>query len=153
MEERLNVDEMRDRVRAAFADRNKLSEDDSRAAVLGAIDALDRGELRVAEKDGQRWIVHDWLKEAILLYFAVRKMQLLEVGPFEFHDKIPLKRGLDRAGVRVGPPGVVRHGAFLEASAIVMPGYVNIGAFVGAGARVTAGAWVVCPAAARTSSA
>ena len=69
-----------------------------------------------------------WVKQAILLYFAIQGMQRIEVGPFEFHDKIPLKKNLHEAGVRVVPPGVVRYGAFLEKGAIVMPGYVNIGA-------------------------
>jgi 2,3,4,5-tetrahydropyridine-2-carboxylate N-succinyltransferase len=77
-----------------------------------------------------------WVKQAILLYFAIRPMQKLEAGPFEFYDKIPLKRGLEEAGVRVVPPGTVRYGAFVEKGAIVMPGYVNIGAWVGSGTMV-----------------
>src|SRR5687768_9601771 len=136
MEERVNADEMRDRIRAAFKDRDKLSEDETRAAVIGAIDALDRGELRVAEKQGADWTVHEWLKEAILLYFALRGMEVIEAGGLEFHDKIPLKRGLRKAGVRVVPPGVARYGSFLEPGAILMPGYVNIGARVGAGTMI-----------------
>jgi 2,3,4,5-tetrahydropyridine-2,6-dicarboxylate N-succinyltransferase len=135
-EEPLNVDEMRDRIRAAFADRNRLTEDETRAAVLSAIDGLDRGELRVAEKKEGDWLVHDWLKEAILLYFAVRSMEVLEAGALEFHDKIPVKRGLRKAGVRVVPPGVARYGSFLESGAILMPGYVNIGARVGSGTMI-----------------
>src|SRR5262249_39759568 len=95
------------------------------------------GALRVASRDDAgAWQTHAWVKEAILLYFAVRGMERMEVGPFEFHDKIPLKRGLDKAGVRVVPPGVVRYGAFLEPGAIVMPGCVNSGARVGAGSMV-----------------
>ena len=91
----------------------------------------------MAEKraDGD-WITHAWVKQAILLYFAIQKMEQMEVGPFEFYDKIPLKKNLPEAGVRVVPPGVVRYGAFLEKGAIVMPGYVNIGAYVGAGTMV-----------------
>jgi 2,3,4,5-tetrahydropyridine-2-carboxylate N-succinyltransferase len=81
-------------------------------------------------------VTHAWIKQAILLYFALRKMEVIEAGPFEFHDKIPLKHGLDAAGVRVVPPGTVRYGAFLEPGVIVMPGYVNIGARVGAGTMV-----------------
>jgi 2,3,4,5-tetrahydropyridine-2-carboxylate N-succinyltransferase len=76
------------------------------------------------------------VKEAILLYFALAEMQRIELGPFEYHDKIPLKKNLHEAGVRVVPPGVVRYGAFLERGAIVMPGYVNIGAYVGSGTMV-----------------
>ena len=105
-------------------------------AIEDAIDALDRGELRVASPEGDDWVVHAWVKRAILLYFAIRKLEKIEIGPFEFHDKIPLKKDLDKAGVRVVPPGVVRRGAFLEPGAIVMPGYVNIGARVGAGTMV-----------------
>jgi 2,3,4,5-tetrahydropyridine-2,6-dicarboxylate N-succinyltransferase len=86
--------------------------------------------------DGDAWMTNAWVKEAILLYFALRKMERIEIGPFEFHDKIPLKRGLDVAGVRVVPPGVARYGAFLEAGVILMPGYVNIGARVGSGTMV-----------------
>jgi 2,3,4,5-tetrahydropyridine-2-carboxylate N-succinyltransferase len=132
----VNTDETRDRVRAAFADRAKLNEAESRAAVLAAVDGLDRGELRVAEKLGGEWTVNDWLKEAILLYFALRGMEVMEAGSLEFHDKIPVKRGLRKAGVRVVPPGVARYGSFLEPGAILMPGYVNIGARVGAGTMI-----------------
>lgn len=124
-------------VEAAFQNRSLLLDPVHRAAVEDAIEALDQGAIRVAARgeDGA-WTTNAWVKEAILLYFAIRAMQVHEVGPFEFHDKIPLKRGLDRAGVRVVPPGTVRRGAFLEAGAIVMPGYVNIGAWVGSGTMV-----------------
>ncbi|MDW8251124.1 MAG: 2,3,4,5-tetrahydropyridine-2,6-dicarboxylate N-succinyltransferase, partial [Myxococcales bacterium] len=130
------MDSLRQRVEEAFANRALLANGEHQEAVLQTLAALDTGELRVAEPDEQGWVTHAWVKQAILLYFALRKMEKMEVGPFEFHDKIPLKKGLDRAGVRVVPPGVVRYGAFLEAGAIVMPGYVNIGARVGAGTMV-----------------
>ncbi|MDI1434752.1 2,3,4,5-tetrahydropyridine-2,6-dicarboxylate N-succinyltransferase [Polyangium sorediatum] len=124
-------------VSAAFADRSLLKDPAYESAVLQTIDALDGGVLRVAEPISEgNWVTHAWVKQAILLYFAVQKMSVMEAGPLEFHDKIPLKRGLDAAGVRVVPPGAVRYGAFLEAGAIVMPGYVNIGARVGAGTMV-----------------
>ncbi len=124
---------LRPLIEAAFRDRALLAEPAHHAAVLAALELLDRGALRVASRDDAgTWQTQAWVKEAILLYFAVRGMERIEVGPFEFHDKIPLKRGLDQAGVRVVPPGTVRYGAFLEAGAIVMPGYVNIGAYVGA---------------------
>jgi len=105
-------------------------------AIREAVARLDRGELRVAEKVGGEWIVHAWVKEAILGFFRISRMEIMEVGPFEFYDKIPLKKGLAAAGVRVVPPGTVRYGAFVERGAIVMPGYVNIGAWVGAGTMV-----------------
>ncbi|MDI1483900.1 2,3,4,5-tetrahydropyridine-2,6-dicarboxylate N-succinyltransferase [Polyangium sp. y55x31] len=124
-------------ISAAFADRSLLKDPEHESAVLQTIDALDHGVLRVAEPVSEgKWVTHAWVKQAILLYFAVQKMSVMEAGPLEFHDKIPLKRGLDAAGVRVVPPGAVRYGAFLEPGAIVMPGYVNIGARVGAGTMV-----------------
>jgi len=132
----------RPRVEAAFENRALLDDAAHLSAVLAVLEGLDSGVLRVASPpasdssgDGA-WTTHAWIKQAILLYFAIRKMEKMEVGPFEFYDKIPLKKNLDKAGVRVVPPGVVRYGAFLEASAIVMPGYVNIGARVGAGSMV-----------------
>jgi 2,3,4,5-tetrahydropyridine-2,6-dicarboxylate N-succinyltransferase len=130
---------LRPLVTAAFADRSRLRNQEHRQAVEETIAALDRGELRVAsppETDGGTWTTHSWIKEAILLFFAIREMEVMTVGPFEYHDKIPLKRDLARAGVRVVPPGVARYGSFLERSAILMPGYVNIGARVGAGTMV-----------------
>jgi 2,3,4,5-tetrahydropyridine-2-carboxylate N-succinyltransferase len=131
--------QLRPLIQAAYADRSLLAEPDHVAAVRKTVAALDSGELRVASPpptEGGEWTTHAWVKEAILLYFAIQKMEVLEVGPFEFHDKIPLKKGLAAAGVRVVPPGTVRYGAFLEPSVIVMPGYVNIGARVGAGTMV-----------------
>ena len=101
------------------------------AAVDEVIDRLDRGELRVAEKRDGEWIVHEWVKKAILLYFRVRRMEPTEVGPFVYHDKIPLKRDHSERGVRVVPPATARYGAFLSPDVILMPSYVNIGAWVG----------------------
>ncbi|MEX1207968.1 MAG: 2,3,4,5-tetrahydropyridine-2,6-dicarboxylate N-succinyltransferase [Acidimicrobiia bacterium] len=121
-------------IEAASADLDRL--DEARPAVEETIAALDRGELRVAEKVDGEWVVHEWVKRAILLYFRIAGLRTWEVGPFEFHDKIPLKRGLAAAGVRVVPPGAVRYGAFCEPGVVVMPGYVNIGARVGAGTLV-----------------
>ena len=123
-------------IAAAFADRARLADAATRDAVLATVEGLDQGTVRVAEKVDGAWVVHAWVKQAILLYFGVRGMERIEVPPFEYHDKVPLKHGLDAAGVRVVPPGVVRYGAFLERGAIVMPGYVNIGARVGAGSMV-----------------
>ncbi len=105
-------------------------------AVESTVAALDRGELRVAEKVGEEWIVHGWVKEAILLYFRLTGLETTHAGPVEWHDKIPPKRGLAEAGIRVVPPGVVRYGAFCEPGVVVMPGYVNIGAWVGTGTMV-----------------
>jgi 2,3,4,5-tetrahydropyridine-2,6-dicarboxylate N-succinyltransferase len=95
------------------------------------IAALDRGELRVAEPDGQDWRVNGEAQEAILEYFRLRAMEPQEVGPFAYHDKIPLKRGYDKLGVRVVPPATARYGSFLSPGVVMMPSYVNIGAWVG----------------------
>lgn len=126
-------------VEAAFVDRTKLKDAAHAAAVERTLAMLDRGEIRVAspptEPDGE-WTTHAWIKQAILLYFGLRGMETLTVGPFEFHDKIPLKKDLAKQNVRVVPPGVIRYGAFCEPGVVVMPGYVNLGARVGAGSMV-----------------
>jgi 2,3,4,5-tetrahydropyridine-2-carboxylate N-succinyltransferase len=95
------------------------------------IAALDRGEVRVAEPDGDDWRVNDEAQRAILEYFLLRRMEPQDVGPFEYHDKIPLKHDYDKLGVRVVPPGVARYGAYLSPGVVMMPSYVNIGAWVG----------------------
>jgi 2,3,4,5-tetrahydropyridine-2-carboxylate N-succinyltransferase len=106
--------------------------DPSRAgAVEETIAALDRGGLRVAEKRGDEWVVNEWVKKAILLYFRLRRMEPCEVGPFTYHDKIPLKQDYAERGVRVVPPATARFGSFLSPDVILMPSYVNIGAWVG----------------------
>jgi 2,3,4,5-tetrahydropyridine-2,6-dicarboxylate N-succinyltransferase len=134
----MDVTELQATVCEAFEDRSRLERAEVREAVEKVVGALDRGELRVATYDEatDAWTVHAWVKQAILLYFGMRGMERMEVGPFEFHDKVPLKKNLPEAGVRVVPPGTVRYGAFLEKGAIVMPGYVNIGAWVGSGSMV-----------------
>lgn len=101
------------------------------AAVEETIRLLDEGELRVAEKVGAEWVVREWVKKAILLYFRLRPMERLEAGPFSYHDKIPLKTDYERRRVRVVPPAVARRGAFLSPGVVLMPSYVNIGAWVG----------------------
>lgn len=120
----------------AFGNRALLAERRYSEAVLDTLAALDRGQLRVAEPTDTGWVVHGWIQQAILLYFAISAMQIHEVGPFEFHDKIPLKHHLQAQGVRVVPPGTARYGSFLEPGCVLMPGYVNIGAHVGAGTMI-----------------
>jgi 2,3,4,5-tetrahydropyridine-2-carboxylate N-succinyltransferase len=133
----VDTQELRTRVESAFADRALLAEPDVRNAVLETVRLLDIGQLRVATQDAPgKWTTHAWIKQAVLLYFALVPMQTSHAGPLEFYDKIPLKQNLESFGVRVVPPGVVRYGAFLEPSAILMPGYVNIGAYVGSGTMV-----------------
>lgn len=122
------------RILAAYKDKSLLP--DVENDVLMTMEDLDRGAIRVAEPTEEGWVVNDWIKAAILLYFPLARMNIMEVGPFEFFDKIPIKRNLDTAGVRVVPPGVARYGSFLESGAVMMPSYVNIGAYVGAGTMV-----------------
>ncbi|MCL2723646.1 MAG: 2,3,4,5-tetrahydropyridine-2,6-dicarboxylate N-succinyltransferase [Polyangiaceae bacterium] len=133
------VNEDKRRILAAFSNRALLKDPAYVAVVERTIEKLDRGELRVASPPADEhgtWTTQAWIKEAILLYFGIRGMQTYEVGPFEFHDKIPLKKDLAKQNVRVVPPGVIRYGAFCESGVIVMPGYVNIGAYVGSGTMV-----------------
>ncbi len=129
--------ELKAQIEAAFADRAKLADPAVKQAVLDTVELLDQGKLRVATPDAPgKWTTHAWIKQAVLLYFGVVPMEKIPLGPFEFYDKIPLKKNLDTAGVRVVPPGTVRYGSFIEKGAIVMPGYVNIGAYVGSGTMV-----------------
>jgi 2,3,4,5-tetrahydropyridine-2,6-dicarboxylate N-succinyltransferase len=129
--------DLKTKVEAAFADRTQLADPAVKQAVLTTLELLDKGKLRVATQDAPgKWTTHAWIKQAVLLYFGVVPMEKIPLGPFEFYDKIPLKKNLDEAGVRVVPPGTVRYGSFIEKGAIVMPGYVNIGAYVGSGTMV-----------------
>jgi 2,3,4,5-tetrahydropyridine-2,6-dicarboxylate N-succinyltransferase len=126
-------------VTAAYEQRALLEQSEYADAVRTTIAKLDVGELRVAEPGDSpeaEWIVHPWVKQAILLYFGLQQLETLEVGPYEYFDKIPLKRGWAAAGVRVVPPATARYGAFIERGAVLMPSYVNIGARVGAGTMV-----------------
>jgi 2,3,4,5-tetrahydropyridine-2-carboxylate N-succinyltransferase len=124
------------RVEAAWADRTKLGDPPFKAAVVQALHALDRGELRVAQKIDGEWKVNAWLMQAVNLFFAISGMETQEFGPFQTRDKIPLKKDLEKAGVRVVPGGVARFGSHLEPGAVLLPGFVNIGARVGANTMV-----------------
>jgi len=128
---------LQQKIESAFRDRSLLQQEEYRQAVLETLQQLDCGQLRVAQKtESGPWTVNSWVKEAILLYFGVAEMRVMEVGPFEFFDKIPLKSQWAKTGVRVVPPGTARYGSFLEPGCILMPGYVNIGARVGEGSMV-----------------
>jgi 2,3,4,5-tetrahydropyridine-2-carboxylate N-succinyltransferase len=127
----MNLEELKPTIESAFKDRSLLSEKNTLAAISQTIDLLDNGKIRVAEKINNQWVVNSWIKEAILLHFATSKMEVTEVGPFEFHDKIKLKTDYSKFGIRVVPPAVMRYGSFAEPGAIMMPSYVNIGAYVG----------------------
>jgi 2,3,4,5-tetrahydropyridine-2-carboxylate N-succinyltransferase len=104
--------------------------------VFDAIDLIDRGRIRVAEKQNGEWVVHDWVKKAILLYFPSRDMETFEAGPMEFHDKIPLKTNYAERGIRVVPHAVARYGSFIQRGVVLMPSYVNIGAYIDEGTMV-----------------
>ncbi len=128
--------ELKDIIEKAWDERALLEDKDTKIAIKTIIDELDRGQVRVAEPDGDTWKVNEWVKKAVILYFPIMKMQLLEVGPFEFHDKIKLKTGYDKLGVRVVPHAIARYGAFINRGVIMMPSYINIGAYVDSGTMV-----------------
>ncbi len=130
------MEELKNLITEAWENRELLKEKKYQDAVRETIDLLDKGKIRVAEKKDGDWIVNEWVKQAILLYFPIQEMQVMEVGPFEYYDKIPLKKNWKEAGVRVVPPATARYGSFIEAGAILMPSYVNIGAYVGSGTLV-----------------
>jgi 2,3,4,5-tetrahydropyridine-2-carboxylate N-succinyltransferase len=138
----------RELIEAAFA--GSIPVEGAQGAVDDALAGLDEGSLRVAEKVDGEWVTNEWLKQAILLYFRLRQMETIEVGQFEYHDKIPLKHDLERQQVRVVPPGTVRYGAFCEPGVIVMPAYVNIGARVGA--RTMVDTWATVGSCAQVGS-
>ena len=130
---------MKQLIEQAWENRALLNEEPTRQAVVEAIDMLDPGERRASERaggEGTAAVANQWVKQAILLYFQLQGMQPLEAGPMEYHDKIPLKRDYARRGVRVVPPAVARHGAYLAPGTILMPSYVNIGAYVDSGTMV-----------------
>ncbi|MEY4260809.1 MAG: hypothetical protein RL656_1782, partial [Bacteroidota bacterium] len=119
-------------IESAWDNRELLKESGTKEAIFSVIEQLDKGKLRVAEPDESgNWQVYEWIKKAVVLYFPISEMETIEVGPFEFHDKIPLKKGYASQGVRVVPHAIARHGSFLEKGVILMPSYVNIGAWVG----------------------
>lgn len=127
---------LRKTIETAWEKRELLKNRDVQEAISEVIDQLDRGILRVAEKGDSGWQVNDWIKKAVILYFPIRQMETIEVPPFEFHDKIPLKSGYRQKGVRVVPHAIARYGAYISKGVIMMPSYVNIGAYVEEGTMV-----------------
>lgn len=120
----------------AWEDRALLKEEKTINAIREVIDLLDNGTLRVAEPKNGDWQVNEWVKKAVVLYFPIQKMETLEAGIFEYHDKIPLKRNFKERGIRVVPNAVARHGSYISSGTILMPSYVNIGAYVDEGTMV-----------------
>jgi 2,3,4,5-tetrahydropyridine-2,6-dicarboxylate N-succinyltransferase len=127
---------MRELIEKAWEDRNMLQDASVQKTIREVIEQLDKGILRVAEPEGNDWKVNDWVKKAVILYFPIQKMETIEVGPFEFHDKMALKKNYAALGVRVVPHAVARYGAYLSKGVIMMPSYVNIGAYVDEGTMV-----------------
>ena len=120
----------------AWDNRSLLKEKTTINAIEKVIDLLDKGEIRVAEKINNEWVTHEWIKKAVILYFPTRKMQTIEIGPFEFHDKMKLKSDYSNKGVRVVPHAIARYGSYIGKNVIMMPSYVNIGAYVDSGTMV-----------------
>lgn len=123
-------------IESAWENRALLNEHITQEAVKEVIDLLDKGKIRVAEKSENEWVVNDWIKKAILMYFPISENKLIKAGDLEFFDKIPTKVNYQFLGVRAVPHAIARYGSFIEAGAILMPSYVNIGAWVGAGTMV-----------------
>ena len=120
----------------AWNDRSLLQNEATTTAIRSVIDLLDAGTLRVAEPTSNGWQVNEWVKKAVVLYFPIQKMETFEVGIFEYHDKIPLKRNYAEKGIRVVPNAVARHGAYISKGVILMPSYVNIGSYIDEGTMV-----------------
>jgi len=127
---------MRELIEEAWENRELLKDQKYIEAIRAVIKKIDHGELRCAESSSSGWQVNEWVKKAVVLYFPIQKMQSIEVGPFEFHDKMELKRGYEEKGVRVVPHAIARYGAYISAGVIMMPSYVNIGAYVDSGTMV-----------------
>jgi len=127
---------LRTLIETAWENRALLQENTTKEAIRTIVDLLDKGEIRVAEPTAEGWQVNEWVKKAVVMYFPIQTMETIEVGPFEFHDKIPLKTGYAEKGIRVVPHAVARHGAYISKGTILMPSYVNIGAYVDEGTMV-----------------
>lgn len=123
-------------IEKAWNDRALLQETETQNTIRKVIELLDIGELRVAQPTTNGWQVNQWVKKAVVMYFPIQKMETLEAGIFEYHDKMPLKKGYAEKGIRVVPNAVARHGAYISSGVIMMPSYVNIGAYVDEGTMV-----------------
>ncbi|MFN5223745.1 MAG: 2,3,4,5-tetrahydropyridine-2,6-dicarboxylate N-succinyltransferase, partial [Bacteroidota bacterium] len=128
--------ELKNIIENAWDNRSLLEKAETREAIEHIIEQLDKGQMRVAEPYGDGWVVNDWIKKAVILYFPIRTMETMHAGPMEFHDKMALKQNYAAAGIRVVPHAVARYGAYISKGVILMPSYVNIGAYVDAGTMV-----------------
>ncbi len=127
---------LQQKIEEIWENRELLENEDSKAAIREVVSQLDLGHLRVAEPTANGWMVNEWVKKAVVMYFPIQKMETVQVGPFEFHDKIPLKNNYAEKGVRVVPHAIARHGSYVASGVILMPSYVNIGAYVDSGTMV-----------------
>ena len=130
------MNQLQNVIEEAWENRSLLENSVTQNAIREVVDMLDRGTLRVAQPTATGWQVNEWIKKAVVLYFPIQKMETLEAGIFEYHDKIPLKRDYENRGIRVVPNAVARHGAYISKGVILMPSYVNIGAYVDEGTMV-----------------
>ncbi len=128
--------ELRQVIEKAWEDRSMLQDESVQQSIRAVVEMLDKGELRVAEPVSTGWQVNEWIKKAVILYFPIQKMETIEVGPFEFHDKIALKKNYKALGVRVVPHAIARYGSYVSKGVIMMPSYINIGAYVDEGTMV-----------------
>ena len=127
---------MRNIIEAAWKNKSLLENEETKQAIRSVIEDLDNGTLRVAEPMNDGWIVNEWIKKAVVLYFPIQKMETMEVGPIEFHDKIPLKKNYAKRGIRVVPHAIARYGSYISKGVILMPSYVNIGSYVDQGTMI-----------------
>lgn len=129
-------EEQKDIILQAWKDRSLLKQEKVKIAIRNVIELLDKGLVRVAEKNGNGWKVNEWVKKAVLLYFPIQQMKTTTIGPFEFHDKMELKTNYAELGVRVVPHAIARYGSFIAGGVVLMPSYVNIGAYIDSGTMV-----------------
>ena len=127
---------MKSLIESAWNDRSLLKSDETQKAIRNVINELDNGNIRIAEENNGIWKINEWIKKAVILYFPIQKMESIEVGPFEFHDKIPLKKDYKKRGIRIVPNALVRYGAFVASGTILMPSYTNIGAYIDNGTMI-----------------
>ena len=123
-------------IESAWENKKLLENEETKLAVKSVIESLDKGEIRVAEPTNNGWVVNEWIKKAVILYFPIQKMKTVEIGPFEFHDKIPLKNNYAKKGIRVVPHAIARFGAYISKGVILMPSYVNIGSYIDEGSMI-----------------
>lgn len=130
------MEKIKKQIELAWENRELLKEKETIDAIRESISLLDKGAMRVADKINGKWIVNDWIKKAVILFFPISEMEVSKIGPFEFYDKIPLKNNYKEANIRVVPHAIARYGAYIASGVIMMPSYINIGAYVDSGTMI-----------------